>query len=109
MTIRALLFVFGSLAGAFGAHVLGISLDASGGDVEAERSPAPTAIDRLAAPALRDVSTVPAPTTDRADRRLEESVAHDSIAALLEAAAILEPAARRRAVMQVGVLWARTD
>lgn len=109
MTTRALLFVMGSLVGAFGAHVLGVSPGASGESFPAERSPGPEPNDRLAAPASADVSAEPAPTASSAERALEESMARDSTAALLEAAAIREPTARRRAVMRLGALWARSD
>src|SRR5690606_23288914 len=106
MITRALLFVLGGTAGALGAYAFGVSMGASG-ELARERSPAAATVDRFVAPV--DDSTASATSASGTDRQVEQSVARDPIAALLEAAATREPGARRRAVMLVGALWARSD
>src|SRR5690606_33589078 len=109
MTGRALPFVLGGIAGALGGYALSLSPGPSGDVFPITHSPFPRSTDEMTlAPA--DFSELPTTSMDDAAvDRFEESVERDPIAALVDATAIREPHERRRTVMLVGALWARTD
>lgn len=110
MNKRLLLFVIGGIAGTLGAYLVVPSIGSSDAPFIDMRSEQARSTTDLVSTQSSFASAAPGDSGSRDEvRELERRVQNDPMAALLDALALTEPSARRRAVMRVGALWARTD
>ena len=112
MKSQYVLFVIGGLLGALAAYLLVSSFDSPGGPTDDSRSglpsvtlPTAVGLSRQSGSSIQSASSLVRREITEAESRIED----DPIGALRDAAALPEPADRRRAVMSIGTEWAGID